>query len=265
MTEDSQVPAATRALTLLRVLGTKPGPVPAASLAREAGLPRSTTYHLLGALIRAGFVVHLPEEKRYGLGLAVYELGVGYLRQDPLTRLARPLVDQLAADVGADGPVTAHLSVLHGRDSLYLLKSSSTPAATVLADVGVRLPAHLTATGRAVLAHLPAAQVRTLFPDRAAFVDRTGRGPTSPAQLRELLAAERRQGWATEDGQVATDLASVAVPVLDHTAHPVAGIGVTFRAASRPADQWQALAERAHTAALALTHRLHGTPLAPHS
>ena len=63
------VPAARSALAVLQVLARSPGPVPAATLARELGLPRSSTYHLLTELIDAGFVVHLPEERRYGLGV----------------------------------------------------------------------------------------------------------------------------------------------------------------------------------------------------
>ena len=51
-------------------------------LASRLGLPRSSAYHLLGVLIEAGFVVHYPEERGYGLGLGAFEIGTGYLRQE---------------------------------------------------------------------------------------------------------------------------------------------------------------------------------------
>ena len=41
------VPAARQTLALLQALARQPGPVPAAALARDLGLPRSTTYALL--------------------------------------------------------------------------------------------------------------------------------------------------------------------------------------------------------------------------
>jgi DNA-binding IclR family transcriptional regulator len=63
------VPAARQVLQLLEALARQPAPVPAAVLVRELGLPRSTVYHLLGELVRAGLAVHLPEERRYGLGV----------------------------------------------------------------------------------------------------------------------------------------------------------------------------------------------------
>ena len=70
MGDSSEVPALRRGLAVLSLLATRPGPVTAAAIAREAGLPRSTTYHLLSELEAAGFVVHLPAERRYGLGIA---------------------------------------------------------------------------------------------------------------------------------------------------------------------------------------------------
>ena len=79
----SKVPAADNTLRILGYLGTQRGPVPAASIAASLGLPRSTVYHLLTVLAEHGFVLHFPEAKRYGLGVAAYELSSGFSR--PLT------------------------------------------------------------------------------------------------------------------------------------------------------------------------------------
>ena len=52
----SQVPAATRALRVLRFLATQADPVPIEALMRACELPRSTAYHLVNAMIAEGFV-----------------------------------------------------------------------------------------------------------------------------------------------------------------------------------------------------------------
>jgi DNA-binding IclR family transcriptional regulator len=220
----SQVPAATRALRVLRFLAGQPDPVSLDRIARETGLPRSSAYHLLGAMIEEGFVVHLPEEHRYGLGLAAFEVGSGYARQEPLQRIARRLLARLVDDVGH----SAHLAVLHGRDVLYVIEERAPGRPSLVTDVGVRLPAHLTASGRAILAALPANQVRALFPSKDAFVDRTGKGPTSLTALRSVLSETRQRGYATELDEVTPGFASLAAAALDHNAHPVAGVAVTY-------------------------------------
>ena len=238
----SQVPAATRALRVLRFLASQPDPVPLDRIMRACDLPRSTAYHLLNTMVAEGFVVHLEEERRYGLGVAAFEVGSGYSRQEPLQRISRRL---LAGLVDATRQ-SAHLAVLHGRDVLYVVEERAPGRPPLVTDVGVRLPAHLTASGRAILAALPPAQVRALYPDRSAFVERHGTGPESLSSLRALLGETRQRGYATEEGEVTPGFASVAAPVLDHNGHPVAGLAVTYESGS--ADQRGRPGRRPHRA-----------------
>ena len=249
-----QVPAATRALQVLRFLAAQPDPVTLDRLASAVGLPRSTAYHLVAAMVEEDFVVHLADEHRYGLGVAAFEVGFGYARQAPLQRIARR---PLAALVDATGH-SAHLAVLHGRDVLYVLEERARGRPSLVSDVGVRLPGHLTASGRAILAALPAAQVRALYPDRAAFVDRHGSGPAGPAALRTLLSDTRQRGYAVEDGAVTPGFASVAAAVLDHNGHPVAGVAVTYP--TDAVDDDAPLVAATRSAADGLTQRLGGPP-----
>ncbi|MDQ3615669.1 MAG: IclR family transcriptional regulator [Actinomycetota bacterium] len=223
-----QVPSATRALRVLRFLATQPDPVTLDRLARAVDLPRSTAYHLVSAMIEEGFVAHLADEHRYGLGVAAFEVGSGYARQEPLQRITRRHLARLADTVGQ----SAHLAVLHGRDVLYVLEERAPGRPPLVTDVGVRLPAHLTASGRAILAELPLNQVRALYPNRSSFVDRHGLGPASPSALRVLLTETRQRGYAMENGEVTPGFASVAAAVLDHNAHPIAGIAVTYPSGS---------------------------------
>jgi DNA-binding IclR family transcriptional regulator len=255
----SDVPALRRGLAVLRLIAGRPGPVSAATVARELGLPRSTTYHLLAELTDAGFVTHLPEERRYGLGVSAFEIGSAYLRHDPLERLARPLLRRFAERVGHTG----HLGVLHGAETLYLVREQPVHPQSLVTSVGVRLPAHLPASGRAMLAHLPAAQIRALFPGRDSFVNRTGRGPRDLPSLRRLLNAERRRGWAVEDGFVTAEFASVAAPIFDHGGRPIAAISATFRhVCTEPCTEtWPDLAAEVRNAAAEMTTRVGGVDL----
>lgn len=228
----TNVPAATRTLAVLRALAAS-GPLTAATLSRDAGLPRSSTYHLLAAMEAEGFVVHYPEDARWGLGVTAFEIGTAYLRQEPLERLARPVLARLAQRAGRLRPCVAHMGVLHGRESLTLAVAAAPQRGVeVVVDVGVRLPASLTASGRAMLASLPAPQIRALFPTKDAFVDRTGLGPMTPRALTSLLRVEAARGWAQEDGFITEGLASVAAVALDRSGRPVAAIGLIF-----PSDQ----------------------------
>lgn len=225
LTPPPQVPAAERTIAILRHLAERHRPVPAASIARALGLPRSTTYHLLSALERGGMVTAYADQRTWGLGIATFELGQAYLRQIPLERIARPVIRALADGIGE----TAHLAVLHGNEVLYLVKEDAATATPLVTDVGVRLPAHLTATGRAMMAAMSDIQVRALFAPRRPLVNRTGRGPRDIRALMMLLEQERATGWSIERGHVSDDIASVAVSLRAGGPSPLpfAAVGVS--------------------------------------
>jgi DNA-binding IclR family transcriptional regulator len=246
--------AAAQALTVLQLLARHTEPQPAAAIARDLALPRSSVYHLLKVLTDQGFVVHLPEERRYGLGVAAFELGSAYTRQAPLQRVGRPLLGRLVDSTTHN----AHLAVLHGRDVLYLLEERAPGRPPLVTDVGVRLPAQLTASGLAMLAALPSAQVRALFPSRDAFVQRHGVGPVSLSALRHQLLEVRQAGYAYEDGSVTPDFASVASAVLDHGGHPIAGIAVTFATRDMSPAGRETLAGQVARTAAELSRRISG-------
>ena len=250
----AQVPAAERTIAILQHLAAQSRPIAAAAMARDLDLPRSSTYHLLRALEAARFVTHLAEEGTWALGPGAFELGHAYLHARPLALLARPVLHRLAHDTG----VPAHLAVLDGRDVVYLVTERPAQTAPLVVEVGVRLPAHLTASGRALLAEQPLAQVRASFPDRASLTRRTDAGPRTPTELRRVLERVRQDGVGTEDGEVDPRLASVAAVARDHAGRAEAAVTLTFVAADRDAPGRADLAAAAGAAADHLTARLRG-------
>lgn len=220
----TSAPAARHTLEILRYLGAQRGPVAAATIAAALDIPRSSIYRLLGVLEELGFVLHYPEVGRYGVGLAAFELGSGFTRQEPLARIGAPIIAGLVDEVGE----SAHLAVLHGRDVIYLVEERAPRRPSLVTDVGVRLPSYLTASGRAMLAQLPRPQLRALFPDAAAFVERGESTVRGYADLSRLLRTVHQEGFATEDGDITPGLSSIALAVGDHSGWPVASIAVTF-------------------------------------
>ena len=241
--------AAGHALRALTHLASRAEPIPAAHLARALGLPRSSTYHLLAVLIEHGYVTHYAEERTYGIGAAVHELGAGYQRQDPLQRLARPLVEQLVDATTHN----AHLAVLSGRDVLYVIEERAAGRPSLVTDVGVRLPATVTASGLAMLAALPRRQVTALYPSASVMV---ADGPATPSALRRELVAVRARGYAVEEGSVSPDMSSVAAAVLDRNGHPSAAVAITFRSEVIDEGCRAALADAARETARTITSRL---------
>jgi DNA-binding IclR family transcriptional regulator len=177
----------------------------------------------------SGFVIHFSEDERWGLGVGAFELGSAYLRHDPLERLARPILSRLVRETEGVIAAVAQLGILHGIETLYLAKELPSRPVTIVTEVGVRLPAHLTASGRAILSKLDPAQLRATYSSGQTFVNRTGLGPKNLRELTRLLQAEAAQGFSFESGFITEGYSSVAAAVKNHLEMPVAALALTFR------------------------------------
>ena len=213
----SKVPAATHTLAILRLLMTTDAPISAARIAAQLRLPRSTTYQLLKVMVDAGFVMHLKSHRTYGLGVAAYSLAQAYSTQQPLVRASTRHAQALAKLAGG----SAHVSRLSsGMEVLYVLEERSAAAVSLITDVGVRLAAERTASGRAMLAALPDAELK-------ARVDAAGLG-RQWQKIHTMVQQVRLRGWAEETEEVSVGQSSIAAAVLDHTGRPAAALAVTF-------------------------------------
>lgn len=210
-----RVPAARNALRILNLLSQMDVPISAARIRNELELPRSSTYHLLNEMVESGFVVHLPEQQTYGLGMVAYSMANAYTQQQPLVRLANRKLEAIA-EVSKG---SCHLSRLAGPEVLYLQEVRSSKAVSLVTKVGVRLPATRTASGRAMLSHLPENEVRALF---------SIAGDENYGSFRRILDETAERGWAEEHEEISRGQSTVAVAVLDHLDRPAAAVASTF-------------------------------------
>ena len=221
-------PAAAHALQLLKLLARHAAPLPASAIARDLGLPRSTTYHLLNVLQDEGFVVHLPEERRYGLGVGAYELGSAYLRQDPLRWIAQTGAHPAGRrhhpqrpPRGAAGPRGAvrdrGARARTARPGHRRRRPPARPPDRERPGDARRAPA---AAGRRALPQPPRADPPPRRRPRLAHP-----AARAPARARAAPATPRRTGSSRPASPRSP------APVLDHTGHPIAAVAVTYPAA----------------------------------
>jgi len=195
--------------------------------AREhLGVAHSTAHRLLAMLAYHGFVQQDRDSRVYLAGPALVEIGLAAVRHMDIRRHARPVLEELAGRYGE----TAHLSVLEAGKVRYLDAVESSRALRVAARTGTALPANCTASGKAMLAALPAAELAALFPDgpgMPALPALTRQSITGRGRLEDELAAVRERGFALNLEESEDGIASVAVAVLDGRRAPVAALSVS--------------------------------------
>jgi DNA-binding IclR family transcriptional regulator len=187
------------------------------------GVAHSTAHRLMAMLAFHGFVRQEPDSRAYVAGPVLTEIGLAAVRELDIRLHARPALEQLAAALGE----TAHLAVLEGDTVRYLDAVESPRALRVAARTGTTLAANCTASGKALLAELPDAEVTALFPGQAALTALTGRSITTRPRLLAELAWVRERGSAVNVEESEDGVASVAVAVHGPRLAPAAALAVS--------------------------------------
>lgn len=198
-----------KALDMLSLLGEHPDGATAHELADASGHHFSTAYRLLRTLVATGFAEHSPQDKRYRLGLPVFQLGQKVAHARGFDASAAPVLQGLVETTGE----SCLLAVLHGQRFLTTAKIDG-PDFRVTTDPGDQGTLHSSAIGRVLLAYAPAAERDRLL-ESIHLPARTESTLTERDRLRELVAQTQRQGFASQSEEHDDGMAAVAVPVLD--------------------------------------------------
>jgi DNA-binding IclR family transcriptional regulator len=248
------VPALVRALTLLERVARQPGAVSLARLASELALPKSSVHGLCRTLLSFGYL-RRQTDGGFMIGPRVMHLAAAFVSS---TSVAQEF-NALWADAPHAPQETMILSVLDGTEVVYVAARHGTRPLGLAFTVGMRLPAHLAATGKAMLAFHDPAEVRKRFP--AGPLPRPlKRGAASVDELLEELALTRRRGHSIDDQSLRQGVYCMAAPVFDASGAPVAAVGICLQRAMLGSDGGQGYREAVAGAAASLSLRLGAAP-----
>ena len=218
LTVPGQIQSIERAAAVLRVLGTGTGQLRLTEISAALGLPKGTAHGIVRTLTEVGFVDQDRASGRYRLGARLSELHAGYLDANELRARSMNWADPLAARTGE----AVRVCVPSGTDVLVVHSVFRPDGSPQRSEVGALLPAHATALGKVLLAHLPA--LLQQLPVRLA--PHTPRTPRSRDQLSRELARVREQGVGVEFGEHLPGRAALAAPVFGPGGLAVAAVGV---------------------------------------
>jgi DNA-binding IclR family transcriptional regulator len=248
------VPAVSRALMLLDRLAVRREPMTLARLAADLALPKSSVHGLCNTLMSFGYL-RRQDDGSFLIGPRVMCLAEAFIAG---TNVAREF-NALWSDAAIATDETILLSVLSGSEVVYVAARNGVRPLGLAFNVGMRLPAHLAATGKAMLAFHEADFVRQLFPAEP-LPTLSRKGPRTLAALMRELATTRRRGYSVDDETVREGVYSLGAPVFDAAGQPVAAIGVCITRALVGTGHGERQRQAVLNAARLLSQRLGGEP-----
>lgn len=209
-----------KGLTLLENLASGDCSRGITELSEELGWVKSNVHRVLQTLTYAGYVRKDANTGKYECTLKLWELGTLTAERLDIRGVSQPHVRDLAKKV----PETVHLSILDGRDVLYVDKIDSEHPVRAYTRIGGRAPAHCVATGKALLAYASEALLREVMANLDAYTPRT---ITDPTQFTKELKRIRDSGIAINRGEWRESVRGIASPILVGQHHAIAAIGIS--------------------------------------
>ena len=172
------------------------------AIAQQTGNSRSSTHRILQYLARSGYTEQTSDGS-YVVGSRLLSLSARVFGVVPVLQIARSIMRDLVEEVGE----TCYLATYSRGDTFctYIHRVESAHLVRHVQPLGVRIPLHAGAVGKAILAALPSFDFSSL--DLVAYTPRT---LTSVPDLQANLEVMRQQGYATSIEERVIGVAGVA-------------------------------------------------------
>jgi len=218
--------AADRVVRILALLVEAQQPLSVTEVARRQRIDKSTSSRLLHALERNGLVERDGPRGKFVLGYKVLEFARAVLDRIEIRQVARPLLERLR-DQTSEG---VHLAVFRSGQAIYIDKVEGPGFIRTRTEVGDHAPLHCAATGKAILAWLPEAEVNRWMRGQT-LTAYTRRTLTTARDLLPHLQTIRAQGYAVDDEEHVIGVRCVAAPIFNHAHQVIGSVGISGLAA----------------------------------
>ena len=251
LTDDSLAPGTERTLAILELLGRHRAGLSLTEIARELDLPVNSVFRITGTLHSRGYLQRREDDKRFVLTNKLFDLSRPQVREKSLVVCALESLKWLRDETGE----TTQLLACANHKMTVLEQCISSQPIKVSSTVGLQVPMYSCAPGKAVLAHLPPAELDKFF----AAVTLKQFTPTTLATRSALendLAKTRKRGFSTDIAEGLEGIHCVAAAILDEYRYPVAAITVMSPSFRLKRDQFEKAGKLCIEAAENITRRL---------
>jgi DNA-binding IclR family transcriptional regulator len=228
-TEDGVIQSVDRAIRILLALQGERR-LGIAELAVRLELAPSTVHGIVKTLAAHNLVIQDAATGRYQLGPAVLRLGNVYLDTLELRSRAVPWSEELARRTG----MAVRTGVLAADDVVIIHHEPRPDGSRQMPEIGIVIPEHASALGKAQLAFLPDEAKRVLAAPHRSM---TGETITDAEELRTQLATIARTALAEEKDEAVLGESSVAAPIFGADGFAVGAIGVVLPTTDWPVSE----------------------------
>lgn len=188
------------AAEVLRCFGSDCSELTVTDATRRLGIPKANASRLLKAMREAKMLETIGNSHRHRPGKLMLDLAAAFRRSSVIIGRGGEVVSDVSRRFGHTG----YISVRDGRQVTAVIDFPGTNSLRVVSNIGRRLPAERSATGRSLLARMSDDEVRDLYPELETLPDLLGQ-----------LSRIRARGYAVSSQEATTGVDAIGIAVAD--------------------------------------------------
>lgn len=211
-----------KGMKVLECFAEHPAPLSLNEIAEFCEMDRSAAQRMTYTLVTLGYLERGVSGRGFMPGKKILERTFDYLRSVPLLERATPLI----VDVQRESGERVELSLFDDLTIIFALRRQTKRQTYTTTLIGRRLATVHTASGRAIMSHLPAEEVDSILA-RSQSKPLTTRTITDADRIRALVAQAAADGYAVASEESMLGEINLASAVLDHEGRPIAAIDIS--------------------------------------
>ncbi len=210
----------TRIFTLIEKVAESQSGLSISELSRAAGLPKTTVFRQVKALLDSNYLVK-DENERYNIGYKFIAIAKRYTSKLDLREIAGPYIRQLSISLN----VTGHIAVRQGDYAVYIEKVQPHSYVCMYSEIGKTIELYCSALGKNLMLDFSEKELNAYL-ERTSF-EKFTKNTLSKKGLAEELKKIKASGIAYDNSEHEEGVYCMSVPIYDYTDKIIGAISIT--------------------------------------
>ena len=247
------IPNLDRALRVMELLSDHPQGLTMSEIADNLKIPKNSAFRITATMEHRGFLERNPNTKAYCLTNKMTSISYSTIAEKSLVESAWPSMQSLRDQCME----TILFGTLIGHKGVVLEQAPGAHNFKFTVDIGTHFDLHTAAPGKAILAHVSAAECKKVV-NKMTFEKFTERTITSAKQFTDHLKEVRSQGFGIDCDEEREGMRCIAAAVFNEKKYPVAAIWLTGPSSRIPKRDFPKLGKMVAETAAEISKKLGG-------
>lgn len=221
----SGLKSAQAVFTVLKVFAQLPFEAGLSEVVQAVCLPKMKVHRALHTLVEAGFLFQNPKSKKFRLHHSILTLARKFQSEHSIRMVSHDVLQELALEIGED--ITVAVLDDNRKEIVFVNRLSGGARISFFCDVGKRLPLHVGAAAKAILAHLPEDEFESYLMSFEPV-------KISPFTISTIGAIRKERksilekGYSFSNQEVDEGVSALGACILGANGYPAAGVAIAF-------------------------------------